>query len=236
MSRMLLSVVTLTITACASTPDLPLSTPFRPAPADVRASDGLQWSQPPSSKSEGETIPQCNNAYPSELAIAPDSATPYDQDLEGAILDDDKCPSEFETRNGYQDDDGCPDRVPRDLAFALKAYQYTESEAEDLRSRGVASPKMQAQLKRVADIMGKYPGVRLEITAHSDHMGEVKYSRTPTNQLARAVVIYLTVKGGVSSDRLFSMGAESDMPLATNRSARGRSLNRRVEFALVVEY
>lgn len=206
MRRILLFVVALTITACASRPaPPPVSTPFRPAPV-------------------------------SGFALPPKSGVQNDHDLDGAISADDRCPSDVETRNGYQDDDGCPDDVPRDLGSALKAYRYTATEAEDLRGRGVASPRLQAKLKIVADVMSKYPDVRLEMIVHSDREGEVKYSKTPTNQLGHAVVRYLAARKGIEGARLFSIGAGADMPLATNRSARGRFLNRRIEFALVVEY
>lgn len=234
MTRVLLSVVAPVITACASTLTPPVSTPLRPAPVTVR--DDLRLSQPPSLKSEGETTPPLNDAPPSGLALSPNSAAQNDNDLDGALSADDKCPSDVETRNGYQDDDGCPDNIPHDLLSALKAYKYRTTEAEELTGGDVASPKLQAKLKLVADVMRKYPDVRFEMIVHSDHEAEIKYSKTPTNQLGHALVRYLTKRKGIDSARLFSIGAGADMPLATNRNARGRSLNRRIEFALVVEY
>ncbi len=48
---------------------------------------------------------------------------------------------------------------------------------------------------------------------------------------AQAVAAYLT-RAGIPSDRLQVEGLGSSRPVAGNETARGRSLNRRIEFEL----
>jgi len=70
--------------------------------------------------------------------------------------------------------------------------------------------------------------MKLEIQGHTDNRGSAKYNKKLSGKRARAVMEYL-VKKGISSDRLSAVGYGFSMPAATNTTAEGRAMNRRVE-------
>jgi OOP family OmpA-OmpF porin len=89
------------------------------------------------------------------------------------------------------------------------------------------------ELKRVIELMGKYPDIKVEIAGHTDAIGSEQYNQWLSQQRANAVVNYLT-QNGVREDRLIPKGYGESKPIATNSQEKnGRELNRRVEFVII---
>ncbi len=84
------------------------------------------------------------------------------------------------------------------------------------------------QLQSVVAIMKKNPPLRIEIQGHTDNVGSASNNQRLSEKRALAVLRYL-VKNGIDLDRMQSMGYGPDRPIASNDTARGRKLNRRVE-------
>lgn len=89
-------------------------------------------------------------------------------------------------------------------------------------------PSAYPQLEAVLAIMKKKPSLRIEIQGHTDNAGSASSNQQLSEKRALAVLRYL-VKHGIDLDRLKSVGYGSDQPIASNDSAKGRKLNRRVE-------
>ena len=137
---------------------------------------------------------------------------------------DDRCPRIAESPNGYEDGDGCPDVAPSALArLAGVVDQIRFRRASDVLRR-----RARRTLRRVARLLRSTPELSLEIRGHTDARGDPQRNRDLSRRRAAAVVRWL-VAHGVAPGRLSSRGYGPDRPVATNRSARGRARNRRVE-------
>ncbi|NQU80936.1 MAG: OmpA family protein [Bacteroidetes bacterium] len=88
------------------------------------------------------------------------------------------------------------------------------------------------ELGRVLKLMSTNPGLRIEISGHSDNVGSYAYNQKLSEQRAKAVVDYL-VDLGIDSARLEYTGYASSQPVATNDTEEGRAQNRRVEFKIL---
>jgi len=87
-------------------------------------------------------------------------------------------------------------------------------------------------LDEVATLLIAHPEIKVvTIEGHTDNRGERLYNLRLSGARAEALRRYLTSKG-VASARLKTAGYGPDRPIAVNSSARGRALNRRVEFLI----
>jgi outer membrane protein OmpA-like peptidoglycan-associated protein len=88
-----------------------------------------------------------------------------------------------------------------------------------------------ALLDRIVDFATDCAGFSIVIRGHSDASGHEAWNRRLSLARARSVADYLG-RAGVASERLIIEGRGSSEPVADNATPQGRSLNRRVEFAL----
>ena len=147
-----------------------------------------------------------------------------------ALAVDDRCPGAPETRNGYADRDGCPDEIPGDLAAFTGRIDGVWFELD----RPILRPTALPILDRAAQVLLRYPDVRVEVTTHLDSTASPEYSYVIGWDRSRAVIRHLVARG-VDPDRLEPRNGACDFPLASNRTAAGRARNRRVEFTILVE-
>lgn len=87
-------------------------------------------------------------------------------------------------------------------------------------------------LDQIIGFLSKYPGIRLEISVHSDNTGTPSSQILLTQRRADAMVNYL-IKNGVSSLRLVSKGYGSTRPLYPEVSETYKKHNRRIDFNIV---
>lgn len=90
------------------------------------------------------------------------------------------------------------------------------------------------QLDKLAERLKKNPGIKIELSGHTDNRGNEKANLRLSEDRARAVVIYLAAKG-VNEKKLSYKGYGSSKPVASNDSEEGRQQNRRVEFTIISE-
>lgn len=88
-----------------------------------------------------------------------------------------------------------------------------------------------AFLDALTEIAYDCVGMELAITGHSDSSGNETANKKLSLARAQAVADYL-IRNGLTSAQLTVVGAGSLFPVADNSSARGRSLNRRIEFEM----
>ncbi|MDO8982474.1 OmpA family protein [Cypionkella sp.] len=87
-------------------------------------------------------------------------------------------------------------------------------------------------LDSVADIVSRCPGLKIEVSGHTDADGTPAANQYLSQQRAKAVVRYLVNKG-LTADRFTATGYGEDKPIFDNETPEHKSRNRRIEFALV---
>ncbi|MBQ5699888.1 MAG: OmpA family protein [Alphaproteobacteria bacterium] len=87
-------------------------------------------------------------------------------------------------------------------------------------------------LNSVAKVLNKYSNSTVLVSGHTDSTGTPEYNLNLSRERAGSVAAYLQGQG-VKSSRFEVMGMGSSNPIASNSSAQGRSLNRRVEIKII---
>ena len=84
-------------------------------------------------------------------------------------------------------------------------------------------------LAEIATVLRDDPHLRVRIEGHTDSAGDAAYNRDLSRRRAESVKAYLVSRFGIASGRLETQGFGPDRPVASNATAKGRALNRRVE-------
>ena len=92
----------------------------------------------------------------------------------------------------------------------------------------VLSVGSQEALVELADVLRRYPQVRVEVQGHASAEGKPEDNQALSEARARAVVSTL-LEGGLDPASITSKGYGATRPRASNDSPGGRQLNRRVE-------
>ena len=89
-------------------------------------------------------------------------------------------------------------------------------------------PAARERLARISGIVLAYPDLKLEIEGHTDSIGSDNFNQRLSEKRANSVRDYL-VNANVPGDNVVSRGFGKTRPVADNKTAAGRKLNRRVE-------
>lgn len=92
-------------------------------------------------------------------------------------------------------------------------------------------PGARERLARVAGILQAYPGLRVQIEGHTDSTGTPEFNQRLSEQRAQAVQQFLETQG-VTRDLVTAQGFGQTAPVASNSTAEGRQLNRRVDLVV----
>jgi outer membrane protein OmpA-like peptidoglycan-associated protein len=92
-------------------------------------------------------------------------------------------------------------------------------------------PASQEQIRKFAEALKKYEDTEIFVAGHTDATGTEDYNLTLSRQRAESVANYLEGLG-VSRTRFTISGLGETQPIATNNTAEGQQLNRRVEVAI----
>lgn len=98
--------------------------------------------------------------------------------------------------------------------------------------KAVLRPESFDALDQVLRFLENNPGMKLEISGHTDNTGSLRINERLSRDRAKAVVDYL-VSGGVPAEALVYEGYADTQPVAPNDSPEGREKNRRVEFKVL---
>ncbi|MDQ3192409.1 MAG: OmpA family protein [Bacteroidota bacterium] len=94
------------------------------------------------------------------------------------------------------------------------------------------------ELEKLYTLLEKNPGLKVEISGHTDHIGSNEMNIKLSQDRAQSVVDYITEKG-MDKSRLIAKGYGSSSPVANNKNADGSDnpeamqLNRRVELKVI---
>jgi outer membrane protein OmpA-like peptidoglycan-associated protein len=99
--------------------------------------------------------------------------------------------------------------------------------------RATLKPAAREKLSKLAGILLAYPGqLTLEIEGHTDSVGSDELNNKLSLNRAQSVGDYLTT-AGVKAERVKAVrGFGKTKPVATNDTAAGRQMNRRVEIVI----
>jgi cytochrome c oxidase subunit 2 len=86
------------------------------------------------------------------------------------------------------------------------------------------------ELDNVVSILTDYD-VNVEISGHTDNVGDASSNQILSDERAKAVRNYLVQKG-INSGRLTTVGHGQERPIETNDTAEGRQQNRRIEMRI----
>ena len=120
---------------------------------------------------------------------------------------------------------GCPEiSAAEKLLFdkALRGIQFETGRSTIL----TASYPIIDEIVRMLSNNNAYT---LEINGHTDNTGNAEHNLKLSQDRAEAVKRYITSKG-ISPDRITTSGFGDTEPVSSNYTAKGRALNRRVEF------
>lgn len=146
-----------------------------------------------------------------------------DKDHDGINDDEDKCPDVA----GTAENNGCPvikEEIKKQVNFAAENIFFLLNSAQLLS-------KSYAPLDTVTEILKNNPSVMLSVNGYTDNTGTATANLAMSAKRALAVKNYL-VKHGIAENRITANGFGQTDPIADNKTAAGRSKNRRVELKL----
>lgn len=97
----------------------------------------------------------------------------------------------------------------------------------DYNSAGLRSAS-RSSLREMANVFEQYPNTSIAVEGFTDSTGSASYNERLSERRASSVANYIESLG-VNGSRVETIGYGESRPRATNNSASGRQLNRRVE-------
>jgi outer membrane protein OmpA-like peptidoglycan-associated protein len=94
------------------------------------------------------------------------------------------------------------------------------------------NPAFNPVLDKVAQTLVEYDQTVIQVAGHTDSTGSHAYNMKLSEQRAGSVKSYLAARG-VPAQRMHTVGAGPDHPVADNSTPDGRAQNRRVEITIV---
>jgi outer membrane protein OmpA-like peptidoglycan-associated protein len=94
------------------------------------------------------------------------------------------------------------------------------------------NPQFNTVLDKVAQTLTEYNQTVIQVAGHTDSTGSHAYNMNLSEQRALSVKNYLAGRG-VPAQRMHTIGAGPDYPIASNDTPEGRAQNRRVEITIV---
>lgn len=101
-------------------------------------------------------------------------------------------------------------------------------------NRSELKAEAREKLAKVSGILLAQPGLALEVEGHTDSVGSNEYNQGLSERRAASARDFL-VQQGVSGTAIASRGFGEERPVASNETASGRQLNRRVEILVAGE-
>jgi len=200
-------------------------------PLDPEDKDGFQDEDGcPDPDNDGDGIVDAMDACPNNPGPLSNRGCPVlDRDGDGVPDAEDRCPDVA----GLKENGGCP---PEPKKYALVEVKKDRIEIkQQVRFATAKFAVLKASfglLDQVAQVLQDNPAMRVRVEGHTDNVGGEGVNLKLSQKRADSVRDYL-VKKGVDRARLESKGYGPTKPIASNRTEKGRSQNRRTEFHIL---
>ncbi len=147
-----------------------------------------------------------------------------DTDNDGVLDKDDDCPNTA----GPISNKGCP-VIEKEVEEILKtAFDNLEFET----GKDVIKQASLPSLTELAEVLKKKSAWGLQISGHTDNVGDDQKNLILSKKRAEAVKAFM-VSQGIDAARLSTLFFGETMPIATNDTPEGRQKNRRVEMKII---
>jgi type IX secretion system PorP/SprF family membrane protein len=181
---------------------------------------GCPW---PDTDGDGVTdnVDQC----PDRMGSIENSGCPsLDSDGDGIADEFDDCP----LTKGEADNEGCPVVTETQKSAIERAITTLEFES----GKAIILKSSYSALDILAIILQEKPDWTLQLSGHTDDVGDATENFNLSKNRAEAVASYLVEKGAAEPQITILFFGESK-PIADNTTEEGRKLNRRVEMKFV---
>jgi outer membrane protein OmpA-like peptidoglycan-associated protein len=198
-------------------------------PVDAEDLDGFQDEDGcPDADNDGDGIVDRSDGCPNTPGAIENRGCPViggDSDGDGLLDREDRCPERMGPR---------PSGCPRSSAFlTVRPDRILLKSAIKFVGAGPRLSRASFPLLgELVQVLTDFPRMRLAIEVHTDASGPEEERLLLSKRRADAVRDYLVAKG-IAPDRLEAVGVGSARPIASNKSERGRALNRRVEIRVL---
>jgi outer membrane protein OmpA-like peptidoglycan-associated protein len=219
-------------------PDVPGVEKYEGCPIPDTDNDGINDDEdkcptvPGIAKYEGCPIPDTDgdgvndeeDKCPSVAGVARYEGCPVpDFDGDGVNDEEDKCPQVA----GSIANKGCPeieDAVIQKVNYAAQNILF-------VTGKYTLQSSSNKGLDEVAKVLEQSPDLMITISGHTDNVGEEAMNQTLSENRANTVRQYF-IKKGISENRISANGFGELQPIADNKTAAGRTKNRRVELTI----
>jgi len=193
-----------------------------PEIAGPKENNGCPWPD-----TDGDGILDKDDACPLLKGPEANMGCPYkDTDGDGLLDKDDDCPNTA----GPIENKGCPIIEVEIVEVLRTAFDNLEFES----GKDIILEVSKVALDELADVLIKKATCKLEISGHTDNIGDANFNLVLSKKRAEALKNYLIFKG-VDANRLTTFYFGETQPLIDNTTLEGRKKNRRVEMKITFD-
>ncbi|HZL11343.1 MAG TPA: OmpA family protein [Prolixibacteraceae bacterium] len=160
------------------------------------------------------------------------SGCPFDTDKDGVIDEEDDCP----TVAGPKDNKGCPViEVVKSKEVTLDQVILQNISVDPVHfafDKSKLTDYSKGKIEKLIETLNTDTEFHVNLFGYTDNLGPSEYNLKLAQKRIQSVMDYLISKG-ISEDRIIKQKALGESkPMASNNTAEGRKLNRRVEFEI----
>ncbi|NML64168.1 OmpA family protein [Hymenobacter sp. RP-2-7] len=172
---------------------------------------------------DGDGVPDYLDKCPNTPAGVKVDANgcPLDRDGDGVPDNEDRCPD----RPGPASNKGCPEIKAEQKKILNEATKYINFDF----NKATLKPSSYTRLDQMVAILNEYPDYSLSIAGHTDSKGADDYNLRLSYERAASARKYM-LDHGIPAERIEARGYGETKPIASNATAAGQALNRRVDF------
>ena len=174
---------------------------------------------------DNDGIADKDDKCPQQAGPKENNGCPWpDTDRDGVLDKDDECPEEA----GPASNKGCPE-VTQEVQTQLNSFAKTI--LFDV-GKSTIRPESATVLNNIVNVLNKYKNSKFSVEGYTDTSGNKDKNQRLSEDRAYSVKAYLVDKG-INPARLSAKGFGPEKPIASNKTKKGRELNRRVEINLI---
>lgn len=125
-----------------------------------------------------------------------------------------------------------PEPVNTDLSTLSSGKTVTLNNVYFDQSSYMLRPESYTQLNQLVQLLKTRPDLKIEISGHTDNVGDPRLNLALSENRARVIMSYL-ITNGISEKRLRHKGYGHKRPVAANDTEENKRKNRRVEVRLL---